>query len=134
MWFILGIMFLGGSFPRGNYLGDKSSKRHLGAISRGILSGANYLWDNFPGTIIQGLIIRRAIFLVGNCPGRNFPRGQLSLGVIVRGVIIRGAIIQGTIFRGAIDHLTDQLFLVLQVLLLFFVSCYRKITYNGSSH
>ena len=72
-----------GSFPPDNYLGDKSSERHSGDISRGILSGANYLWDNFPGAIIQRAIIRGefssvaivrgAIFL-----GGNYRRGQLS--------------------------------------------------------
>ena len=62
----------GGSFSRGNYVGDKSSERHSGAISRGILSGANYLWDNFPGAILQGAIIRGAIILGGNCPDTYF--------------------------------------------------------------
>ena len=60
-----------GSSPRDNYIGAKLSERHSVAISRGIFLGANYLWDNFPGAIIQGAIIRRgissrAIFLVGN--------------------------------------------------------------------
>ena len=74
-----------GSFPPDNYLGDKSSERHSGDISRGILSEANYLWDNFPGAIIQRAIIRGefssvaivrgAIFL-----GGNYRRGQLSGG------------------------------------------------------
>ena len=68
-------MFLGESFPLGNYVGDNSSERHSEAISRGILSGGNYLWDNFQGAIIQGTIPRGgAIFLEG-----NYPRGQLSV-------------------------------------------------------
>ena len=60
-------MFLRGSFSRGNYVGDKSSEMHSGAVSWGILPGV-YPWDNFPGAIIQGAVIRGAIFLEGNCP------------------------------------------------------------------
>ena len=59
-----------------NVPGDKSSKRHSGAIFRGILSGGNYLWGNFPGAIIQGAIICGAIF----CRGYQSSRGQLSVG------------------------------------------------------
>ena len=75
-------MFLGESFPLGNYVGDNSSERHSEAISRGILSGGNYLWDNFQGAIIQGTIPRggqfssRAIILGGNCPWSNYPVGN----------------------------------------------------------
>ena len=64
-----------------NVPGDKSSKRHSGAIFRGILSGGNYLWGNFPGAIIQG----------GNYLWGHFPP-WIS--------IIQGAIICGAIFRG----------------------------------
>ena len=108
MLFILGTMFLEGSFHRDNYVGEKSSERHSGTISRGILSGGNFLWDNFLGAIIQvalsggqfssGAIVRAQFFsgeiilwdnfLGDNNPwvnflgcnylGANFPRGQLS--------------------------------------------------------
>ena len=76
-------MFLGQSFPRGNDVGGKSSERHSGAISRGKLSGGNYLRDNFReqssrgqlsegnclgGAIVQCPILWGAIFLGGNCP------------------------------------------------------------------
>ena len=56
---------LGVSFPRGNYVGNKSSERQFSsvAISRVILSGGNYLRDNCPGAIIQG-----GILLGGNFP------------------------------------------------------------------
>ena len=71
-------MFLGGSFSRANYVGNKSPERQFSsaAISRRILSGGNYLWGNYPGAIIQG-----AIFLGGNCPGGinlggNHPRSS----------------------------------------------------------
>ena len=36
--------------------------------------------------------------------------------------------------NNGIDHVKKKLLPVLQVLLLFFAPCYRKITYNGSSH
>ena len=79
----------GGSFPQSNYVGDESSERHSGALSKGVLSGGNYFWDNFPGVIIQGEIIRGSgqfssrQLSGGNCPGGNHPvenflRGQLS--------------------------------------------------------
>ena len=73
----------GGSFPWGNYVGDKSSERHSGAIYRGIMSGGNYLWDNFPEAIIQRAIIRGAFFL-----GRKFPRRQLSGGQLEKGCAV----------------------------------------------
>ena len=77
----------GGSFPRGNYVGDKSSEKQFSseAICRGILSRGNYLWGNFLRAIIQGVIIRRqfssgAIFLVGSYSQGQFSVGQLSGG------------------------------------------------------
>ena len=82
-------MFLGESFPQGNYVGDKSSERHSGAISWGKLSGGNYLRDNFPGAIIQGAII-----------WRQLSGGQLSGGESSGGAIVRGPIIWGAIFLG----------------------------------
>ena len=93
-------MFLGESFPLGNYVGDNSSERHSEAISRGILSGGNYLWDNFQGAIIQGTIPQ----------GGNFPRGQLSSGAIVRGAIIRGAIVRTLLItiRDVVDIAADH--------------------------
>ena len=33
--------------------------------------------------MVRGQFSTGAIILGGNCPGGNFPRGQLSLGVIV---------------------------------------------------
>ena len=73
-------MFLGGSFPRGNYVGNKSSERPFSsaAISRGILSGGSYFWGDCPGAIIQRAIVWGPNFLGGNCPGGNFPLGQFS--------------------------------------------------------
>ena len=85
-------MFLGESFPRGNYVGSKSFKRHLGAISRRILSGGNYLWK----------------FSRSNTPGGNYPGGQYSSQAIILGgnypggIILR-AIIQGAIVRGKLS-------------------------------
>ena len=76
-------MFLGESFPQGNYVGDKSSERHSGAISWGKLSGGNYLRDNFPGAIIQGAIIW------GQLSGGQFSLGQLSGGKSSGGAIVR---------------------------------------------
>ena len=87
-------MFLGESFPQGNYVGDKSSERHSGAISWGKLSGGNYLRDNFPGAIIQGAIIW------GQLSGGQFSLGQLSGGKSSGGAIVRGPIIWGAIFLG----------------------------------
>ena len=77
---MLETMFLGVRFPRGYYVGDKSSESHWEAISRGILSEGN-----FPGAIIQGAIIRGSIFLCVNCPGSSFSRGQLTGGQSSRG-------------------------------------------------
>ena len=76
-------MFLGGSFSRANYVGNKSPERQFSsaAISRRILPGGNYLWGNYPGAIIQGAI---------------------SSGAIVRGAITWAAIIQGAVVRGTI--------------------------------
>ena len=90
-------MLLVQSLPWGNYVGDKSSERLSGAISRGVLSGCNLSLDNFPGAIIQGVAVRGAIHFGcncpgGNCAGANFPRGQLSSGSIVWGPIIWGTI------------------------------------------
>ena len=67
-------MFLRGSFPRGNCLGNKSSERQFssGAFFRWILSGGNYVWGNFPGAIIQDP--------GDNYPGGNFPCGQFPGG------------------------------------------------------
>ena len=81
-------MLLVESLPRGNYLGDKSSERLSGAISRGVLSGCNLSLDNFPGAIIQGVAVR---------------------GQFISGAIVRGAIVQGPIFRGD-NYPRDQLF------------------------
>ena len=72
-------MFLRGSFPRGNYVGDKSSEMHSGAVSWGILPGV-YPWENFPGAIIQGAVIRGAIFFGDNCPGGNCPGCNYPVG------------------------------------------------------
>ena len=74
---------------------DKSSEfpilnLKLVAISRGILPGGNYLWGNFPGTIIQGAII------LGQLSGG----GQFSSGAIIRGAIMQGGIVRGAIIRG----------------------------------
>ena len=70
----------GGSFPRGNYVGDKSSERQFfsGAISRGILSGGNYLWGN----CLEGIVRRQF------CRG-NYTRGQSSGGQFSSGAIIQ---------------------------------------------
>ena len=78
-------MFLGGSFPRGNCIGDKSSERQFSsrAISRGILSGGSYLWGNFPGAIIQGTTIRGQ-FSLGTIVRAQFSGAQFSSGAIVR--------------------------------------------------
>ena len=78
-------MFLGGSFPRGNYIGDKSSERQFSsrAISREILSGGSYLRGNFPGAIIQGTIIRGQ-FSSGTIVRAQFSGAQFSSGAIVR--------------------------------------------------
>ena len=60
-------MFLGESFPRGNDVGGKSSERHSGAISRGKLSGGNYLRDNFREQSSRGQLSE------GNCLGGKGP-------------------------------------------------------------
>ena len=98
--------FSSGSFVQGQLCGRQIIEKgiFLGGISRGILSWSNYLWGNCPGAIIRGKSSKGAISrgefssgaikLGGNCPLEgNFPRGQLSGG------IIWGAIIQGVIFR-----------------------------------
>ena len=74
--FSLGAVFLGAICPRGNYVDEKSSERQFssGAISRGTLSGDNYLWSNCPGAINQGQSSR------GQLSGGDVPLGQLSGG------------------------------------------------------
>ena len=56
------------------------------AISRGILSGGNYLWDNCPEAIILG----------------QLSNGQLSGGQLSERAVVGGGetLIQGTIFLG----------------------------------
>ena len=102
--------FPGGSFSRDHLFKGQLCRQQiirktnfLGSISRGILSGGNFLWSNCPGAIICGQSSRGTIFLGGNYPrgqlsGGNFPRGQLSSGVINLEAIIQGIIIQGAIF------------------------------------
>ena len=72
----------GGSFPWGNHVGDKSSKRQFfsGGISRGIFLGGNYLGGNFPGG--------------------SFHRWQFSAGEIISEAIVWGAIIWGDNYSG----------------------------------
>ena len=94
-------MFLCGSFPQGNYVGNKLSERKFSsaAISSGMLSGDNYLWGICPGAIIEAAIVRGAIFLEGNSlggiyPGTiflggNYPRGQLFGGQFSFGSLVR---------------------------------------------
>ena len=108
-------VFLGTICLSGNYAGNKSSKSHfsLGAISRGILSGGNYLQGamiqeqssrglgyNFSrGKMSSGEIVWGPFFLGGNCPGSNnqggnhpgdncpggsYPGGYFSRGAIAR--------------------------------------------------
>ena len=83
--------FPGGSFlwtvcPWGNYLGNKSSERQFysGVISRGILSGGNYLSGNFIEAIIRGNHpggnYPEVIFFGGNYPRGDFFRVLLSGG------------------------------------------------------
>ena len=97
-------MFLEGSFHRDNYVGEKSSERHSGAMSRGYCQGAIFFgiisWEqssrwHYPG----------ANFPQGQLSGRNFSRGKLSFGTIFWGTIILGlifwvVIIWGLIFLG----------------------------------
>ena len=85
----------GDSFPRGNYVDNKSSEKQfsLGEISRGILSGGNYLWGNFPGAIIRGAIIQGAI------SGEQFSRRQLSEGQLSGRQFSSGAIVWTSLFQ-----------------------------------
>ena len=70
------MLHTGGSFPRRNYAGDKSSERPFssGTIFRGILSGGNYLWVNFPGAIIHGGNFLRGTIIQGQLSGGQFSR------------------------------------------------------------
>ena len=52
----------------------------LGGNFQGVLSGGKYLWGNCPGAIIQGAVIREAIFLVINYPLVQLSRWQLYGG------------------------------------------------------
>ena len=95
-------------------MGKKSSERQfsLGAISRGILAGGNYLWSNYPGPIIRGQSSRGQLsarqyssgaIIIIIIPGRLSGGGQLSSGAIIRGrAIIQGAIAREAIILGAI--------------------------------
>ena len=108
--FSWGAVFCGAICPRGNSVDDKSSERQFssGAISRGILSGGNYLWSNCLGAIIlgkssRGHLSRRqyysgAIILRGICPGHNYPGGNFPCGQSFSGATDQGTIIQGAIF------------------------------------
>ena len=95
-------VFLGTICLRGNYAGDKSSKSQfsVGAISKGILSGGNYL----QGAMIQEQSSRGwgTISLGGKCPLGKLSGGHFSSGAVVRGAIIKGITIQGTIVQGAV--------------------------------
>ena len=79
-----GAVFLEANFPLGNYVDDKSSERQFssGAISRGILSGGNYLWINCPGAIIR-VQSSRGNYLEGNIPRGQLPGVQFSSAAII---------------------------------------------------
>ena len=98
---MLGTMFLGGSFPWGNYVGDKPFKRHSGAISRGILRGAIIFGIIFReqsskrqfslGAIVWGVIFLWGNRLGGNNPGGNHPGGNCAVGHYPGGInFLRG--------------------------------------------
>ena len=76
---MLGTMLLGESFLRDNYVGDKSSKKHLG---------------QFPGGYCQGAIAFEIIFWEQSSRGQ-LPQGQFSLGAIIRGQSSRGQLSGG---------------------------------------
>ena len=98
----MGAVFVGAICPRGNYVDEKSSERQFSseAISRGILSGGNYLWTNCLGAIIRGLSSRDQLSGGGGAIilGSNFPHGAIFRGVNPMGAIIHGAIVWGVIF------------------------------------
>ena len=85
--------FLEAIFPRGNYVGNKSSKKQFssGAISRGILSGGNFFWVIFWEQSSRGQLF-----------GGNFPRGQLSGGQSSRGRFSREHLSGGQFSSGAV--------------------------------
>ena len=109
-----GAVFLGTIRPRCDYVGDKSYERQFssGAISRGILSGDNYLCGNFPGEIVREQSSRGRLFLGGRAIffGGNYPRGAIVRGTIILGSNCLGklsgeqlpseAIVLGVIIRG----------------------------------
>ena len=109
-----------GSFPRGNYVGDKSSERQffLGAFSRGMLSGSNYLWGNCLGAIIQGQSSKGQLSAGGNFPRGQLSGGQFSFGAIVLGGncpggnCLKGNYPGGNFPRGLLSghHLTSRLY------------------------
>ena len=78
---MLGIIYPRDNFPWGQF---SSGLFVRGVISREILSGSNYLCSNCPRAIVRGQSIRGQVSSVGggggggNCPGGDFPRGQLS--------------------------------------------------------
>ena len=96
-------VFLGTICLSGNYAGSKSSKSQfsLGAISRGILSGGNYL----QGAMIQEQSSRGwgTISLGGKCPLGKLSGGHFSSGAIVWGAIIKGVTIQAKLSRGPLS-------------------------------
>ena len=73
-----------GQFFSGLFV-DKSNKRQFssGAISRGILSGGNYLLVYYPGAIIRGYFPEGNYprqFSSGAIPREQLPEDQLSRG------------------------------------------------------
>ena len=71
----------------------------LGANSRGVLPGVNYLWRKCPGSIIQEQSPREQLCVggggLGAGNGGNYPRGQLSGGQLSVGQFSLGVIILG---------------------------------------
>ena len=140
-----GAVFLGTIRPRCDYVGDKSYERQFssGAISRGILSGDNYLCGNFPGEIVREQSSRGRLFLGGRAIffGGNYPRGAIVRGTIILGSNCLGklsgeqlpseAIVLGIIIRGGQlsrhpQSLSRNVFLIIR--LLRFYSFYKLKT------
>ena len=141
----VGAVFLGTIRPRCDYVGDKSYERQFssGAISRGILSGDNYLCGNFPGEIVREQSSRGRFFLGGRAIffGGNYPRGAIVRGTIILGSNCLGklsgeqlpseAIVLGVIIRGGQlsrhpQSLSRNVFLIIR--LLRFYSFYKLKT------
>ena len=131
-----GAVFHGGNCPGGNFPREPLFRARF-------FSGAINPRRNCPGAIIQGEIVRGAIFLESHCSGCNFSLGQLTPGKIVRGQSSRGKLSGGQFSSGAIVRTSFSMYVLFMLFMYvtnhiisliqptFFWTCFSKVHPQG---